>query len=462
MSYNSKDKFEYDNSFHDKLVVAMLQDQDFLFKTISLDIGKYIESEPHSWYVNFIIQFFMNYKAVPSLDTIKLKLEQQTEPLLKQSLTTTFISMIDQFENNNIGFIKDTVINFCRFQELKLAITKSIDLLQIQGDYQKIYDLINETRYKGLDNDLGSEYVDSYLERHQRKTQNFISTPWPVLNNIMGGGLKQRKFGVVLAPPGVGKTWVLLNLAAQGMREGKNVVYYTLQMDEQEIGLRMDSLFLEQSQEFFYNPQNLKKGQQKIEKYRDFLKIKAYLPNKTRLIEIENHIKQLHLYQNFKVDMVIIDYADIVKKEGKTTSMYSEYGDVYTAIKTLSKELNIPVWSASQSNRSGIEAQVVLGDAAAHSLGKLQIADFVLSISRTQQDKVSDTARFAVIKNRGGRDGMVFNGVVNLDIGKIEMFDTFTQNSIQARKKMDDNSLIMKDRIRERLLNMRKEKNQEK
>lgn len=98
-----------------------------------------------------------------------------------------------------------------------------------------------------------------------------------------------------------------------------------------------------------------------------------------------------------------------------------------------------------------MESEIVLGDQTAHSIGKIEVADFVMSISRTHKDKLSDTARFAVVKNRGGKDGMIYNGEVDFDIGKIEMYDTYTQKSVQQREKMDNNENLMKQRIKERI-----------
>lgn len=113
------------------------------------------------------------------------------------------------------------------------------------------------------------------------------------------------------------------------------------------------------------------------------------------------------------------------------------------------------------THNSSISSQFVLGDDIAHSLGKLQIADFVFSMSRKQQDKMSNTARFVVVKNRGGRDGNVYNAIVDFDIGSIQIFDNFTQNSIETRKKMDNNDKLMKQTIKERLQILRKNKEQQ-
>ncbi len=113
------------------------------------------------------------------------------------------------------------------------------------------------------------------------------------------------------------------------------------------------------------------------------------------------------------------------------------------------------------THNSSISSQFVLGDDIAHSLGKLQIADFVFSMSRKQQDKMSNTARFVVVKNRGGKDGNVYNAIVDFDIGSIQIFDNFTQNSIETRKKMDNNDNLMKQTIKERLQILRKNKEQQ-
>lgn len=113
------------------------------------------------------------------------------------------------------------------------------------------------------------------------------------------------------------------------------------------------------------------------------------------------------------------------------------------------------------THNSSISSQLVLGDDIAHSLGKLQIADFVLSMSRKQEDKMSNTARFVVVKNRGGKDGSVYNAVVDFDIGSIQIFDNFTKNSIDTRQKMDNNDNLMKQTIKERLQILRKNKQQQ-
>ncbi len=229
-------------------------------------------------------------------------------------------------------------------------------------------------------------------------------------------------------------------------------------MTKQEIGSRIDSILAKKPVQYIELKSNWEKIKNIIQPYRDNLRIKQFLPNATNVSDIQNHMNQLILFENFDPDLIIVDYGDILKKESSLNDLYSAYGDVFTNLKRLAKQYHKAVWTGAQGRRSSLSSQFVLGDDIAHSLGKLEIADFVFSMSRTQQDKMSDTARFVIVKNRGGKDGNVFNAIVDFDIGSIEIFDNFTKNSIETRKKMDDNNKLMKQTIKERLQVIRKNK----
>lgn len=103
------------------------------------------------------------------------------------------------------------------------------------------------------------------------------------------------------------------------------------------------------------------------------------------------------------------------------------------------------------THNSSINQQLLLGDGISHSMMKLEIADFVISLSRKHEDKLSNTARFVIVKNRHGKDGMVYNGLVDLQMGDIQMFDTYTKESVEARNKMDNNDKLMKQKVKQRL-----------
>lgn len=315
------------------------------------------------------------------MESIKVKIQQKKQPLFKQSLSTTFVSVLNAFQQENLEFVKDSVINFCRFQQLKKAITKSIDFLQEQN-FQQIYDLINKTKYKGLETDFGVQYVSSFEDRHTKESLSWVETPWKVLNNVLRGGLRQTKLGIILAPPGVGKSWVLCNLATHAIKTGKKVVYYTLEMTEQEIGSRVDSMLCKKPVQYIEMKANWEKVKSLIQPYRDNLRIKQFLPNMTKVGEVQNHMNQLILFESFDPDLIVIDYGDILKKQSTMNDLYAAYGDVYTNLKRVAKQYKKAIWTAAQGNRClTLDTVVDLKDKGKTNISCVQKDDRILTPS---------------------------------------------------------------------------------
>ena len=135
---------------------------------------------------------------------------------------------------------------------------------------------------------------------------------------------------------------------------------------------------------------------------------------------IESHIKKC-IDQDFKPDLVIIDYVDLLRSKRTNRERKDEIDDIYVSTKALARELNIPIWSVSQVNRAGAKDDIIEGDKAAGSYDKMMIADFALSLSRKRQDKVNGTGRFHVMKNRYGMDGMSYNATIDTSMGRIKI-----------------------------------------
>ena len=138
--------------------------------------------------------------------------------------------------------------------------------------------------------------------------------------------------------------------------------------------------------------------------------IKEYPPKRASLDDIERHLDQLWNQHNFKPDVIFIDYLDLLKNRQRARNeRKDDLDDIYTDAKGLAKELGIPIVSPSQVNRSGAADKVVEGDKAAGSYDKIMIGDIIISTSRLRKDKVDNTSRWHIIKNRYGTDGITFN-----------------------------------------------------
>jgi hypothetical protein len=115
-----------------------------------------------------------------------------------------------------------------------------------------------------------------------------------------------------------------------------------------------------------------------------------------------------------------------------------QLGAVYEELRGLAGEFKVPIWTASQANRSALEEEVIEATKVAEAYSKIMIADFVMSISRKAEDKLSHTARCHIIKNRFGIDGITYPMSMNTNLGKIEIYESTTAPGKEQQGKMDN------------------------
>jgi len=149
------------------------------------------------------------------------------------------------------------------------------------------------------------------------------------------------------------------------------------------------------------------------------------------------------------VDLIIVDYADILRPSTaeRNSNSYQEAGGVYEELRGVAGELQIPVWTASQSNRGSMDEDIIQADGIADSYRKIMTADFVISLSRKITDKVNNTARFHIIKNRFGPDGMTFPSRMNAGCGDIQLFDEKSPEGMGITGEMNSGENIVKKLI---------------
>ena len=243
----------------------------------------------------------------------------------------------------------------------------------------------------------------------------------------MQGGLGAGELGVIVAPAGIGKSWTLAAMGAYGISKGLNVVHYTLELNEAYVGLRYDSIFSGvEGQNLKYHKEEV---MEKLFKLDGNLTIKYYPTKSCTVNTLSAHLKKVITFGG-KTDMILVDYADIMRDVHKTQEMRHALGNIYEDLRGLAGELQVPIWTASQANRSALDEDVIEAGKIAESYAKEMVADFVMSLSRKIEDKISNTGRFHVIKNRFGPDGLTYPSRINTNIGKIEIFES---SSVQGK-----------------------------
>jgi uncharacterized protein (UPF0333 family) len=412
-------------------VAALLSDDRMLDTLGDVIHKKFFESEANKWIVDEVVVHYSEYHRLPSLDVFKVQVSKVDNPALQKTIIAQLKEVYQSIGGLDLQYIKDEFTSFCINQNLKNVIVQSIDLLK-SGNYDRIKDLVDKAMKVGVNADLGMDYLIDFEERYDETARDTVSTDWDCINELMNGGLGPGELGVVVAPSGVGKTWVLAALGAAAVKAGKTVAHYTMELSQGYVGLRYDTVFTNIASADLTEKRD--EVLEKVKRLKGKLKIKYYPPKGASSKTIQAHLEKMIAAGN-KPDLIIVDYADLLlSHSNKTDSTYAEQGGVYIDLRGMSGELGIPIWTASQTNRSAIDSEVIEADKIADSYAKVMNADFIMSLSRKAKDKLSNTARVHVMKNRFGQDGITFPAKMDTTHGIIDIFTATSSDGVLAQK----------------------------
>lgn len=236
----------------------------------------------------------------------------------------------------------------------------------------------------------------------------------------------------------------LVALGANAMRAGRNVLHYTFELTEHAVGLRYDSNLCGMPSNDIQDNKDIV-----VEAYKDKrlgrLIIKEYPTGSATVMTVRNHMEKLQL-KGFKPDVIIIDYADIMKSSKSYDSLRHELKLVYEELRNLAMELEVPIWTASQANRDSAQSDVVGLENMSEAYGKAMVADVVVSLSRKASEKATGFGRLFIAKNRAGRDGIIFPISIDTSMSMFEILDesSLSLNEVASQKKSEMSDLLKK------------------
>ena len=443
----TKNISEFGYSFQVKFIVCLITDKLFLEQIVDILDEKYIDNDGFKWIVKEIREYYNEYKTTITMEVFKIKIKEIESELLQVNVKDSLKEIFKSIEADDLEYIKDKALEFHKTQVLKDAVIQSAQILEMDGNTDEIKSLIDSAMQAGVERNLGHDYLVDIEERYSDTARVTSPTPWDIINELMQGGLGAGELGVVVAPAGIGKSWVLSAMGAYAISKGLNVVHYTLELNEAYVGLRYDSIFSGvESQNLKYHKEEVIERLDKIE---GSLTIKYYPTKACTVNTLSAHLKKVTTFGT-KVDMVLVDYADIMKDVGKAQEMRHALGNIYEDLRGMAGEMQIPIWTASQANRSALDEDVIEASKVAESYSKVMTADFVMSLSRKIEDKIGNTGRFHVIKNRFGPDGITFPAKVNTNTGAVEIFESTSVGGKETQGKIDNRDNLMKKMLSNR------------
>jgi hypothetical protein len=449
---------KFGSEFQDKCILCLLKDQKFLEQIFDILSEDYFETDARCWMIKKIKEYFVKFKTIPTGNVFKIEVNQLENEVLKTSIIEQLKIVAGKIKDTDLPYVKEQFLAFCTNQKMKNAILASVDLLKL-GEYDKIKSLVDEARKAGMERNIGHDYIEDIDIRMSEAARLYIPTGWDPIDKLLDGGLANGELGFVVAPAGAGKSWLLAKIGSKAMEAGKTIIHFTLELNENYVGRRYDACFTKIS--FQDIPNHIIEVKKRIESISGKLFIK-FFPIKTVAAQsIKMHVERVQMLTGKKVDMIVVDYADLLRPltSDKNANSYSEAGSVYEELRAVAGELQVPIWSASQAHRSAHEADTIQAQNVADSYRKIMTGDFVFSLSRKSDDKMGDTARIHVIKNRFGADGMTFPTYFNSSNGDIKIFDEASPQGIELTQKMRDHDDKTKMVMLDELKKIRREKN---
>jgi len=387
--------------------------------------------------------YYQKYKDFPTLPLlitiIRDDLKEGKDTILRDQIVEFLQRIRVNPDVGDLQFVKEKTLDFCKKQAMKEALEKAVELIATDN-IDSVVDLMKNALAAGTPASIGHDFFEDTEARFTKTRRVTCPTGLSQIDapEILNGGLGRAELGVIVAPTGVGKSHFLVQMGAEALRVGKNVVHYTFELSETSVGLRYDS-----------NLCSMPSGDviDRKDEVLDFYKqnqlgrliIKEYPTGTASVQTLRNHIEKL-LLKSFVPSIIIIDYADIMKSSRKFDSLRHELKLVYEELRNLAMDLNVPIWTASQSNREGSNAEVVGLENMSEAYGKAMVADVVLSISRKPSEKADGSGRIFVAKNRAGRDGMLFSMKIDTSMSKFMLIDT-NEMSVDDVIKADGSSM---------------------
>lgn len=413
--------------FQEKVVQALLFDKIWAGNFVEVfDVDQCLQFNHLKLVAKTFIDYRKKYKEFPTtnllMDVIKQDLGDNlaSDVALKSQVVSFLKKVLTNEGLQDLPWVKDQATQFCKNQVFFKALQRCIELAGTEN-YDKSVDIVKKAITAGTQTTPGHVYFDDFEARYSATARITVATGIPQLDDkkILNGGLGNGEVGIVVAPTGVGKSHLLVGFAAQAVRDGKNAFYYSLELSETLVGLRFDSNLTNiPTLELFEEREAVKDLLAASKGTMGNLVIKEFPSRTINVNTLRSHVEKL-TYEGIKPDLLVIDYAGILRSTERYELPRLEMAMVIQELRGLARELQLPIWTALQSNKEGAKAEFVDVTNSAESYGQAGEADFVLGLQRPPTQKSTGYGNIFIAKNRAGIDGIKYG--IHLDTGRSKL-----------------------------------------
>ena len=408
--------------------------EDFTRKALPFIKSQFFNKRDEAILFSEVEGFVNKYKNLPTKESILIELGQRkdiTEDELKE--IKEVVKTLNPQEDD-LQWLFDTTEKFCKDRAVHNAVLDGIKILDGK-DKQKtpeaIPSILAEALAVSFDNHVGHDYIedaDARFEYYHKKEKRF-KFDLNYFNRITKGGVPSKTLNIALAGTGVGKSLFMCHCASSFLTQGKNVLYITLEMAEERIAERIDANLMDVTIDDLHTmPKDLYDNKMKKlnSKTSGHLIIKEYPTASAHSGHFRALLNELSLKKTFKPDIVFVDYLNICASsrfKGGNISSYFYIKAIAEELRGLAVEFDLPIFSATQTTRSGFVSTDIGLEDTSESFGLPATADFMFALMSNEELEALGQMKVKQLKNRYNDPSMNRAFIIGVDRAKMRLYD---------------------------------------
>ena len=426
-----------DQKIQTTILRNLITNDEFTRKVIPFLKKEYFEGA-HKFVFNQIVDFVTKYNKLPTSEALSIEISS-SEKVSQQAITEASVVLTELSEKvppSDMTWLVDTTEKWCQDRAIYLAIMESINI--IDGKHQSLTknalpELLSSALAVTFDANVGHDYINDAESRYEfyHRTEDRIPFDLEYLNAITKGGLPKKTLNIALAGTGVGKSLFMCHVGAAALTQGKNVLYITMEMSEEKIAERIDANLmnipidqLEVISKDMFKSKIAKIAQKSIGK----LIIKEYPTGAAHVGHFRALLNELKLKKSFVPDIIFIDYLNIcsssrMKGMGGSINSYTYIKSIAEEIRGLAVEFNVPIFSATQTTRSGFSNTDVGLEDTSESFGLPATADLMIALVSTEELEKLGQIMVKQLKNRYNDPTFHKRFVIGVDRARMKLYD---------------------------------------
>lgn len=450
--------------FSNVIFANLIQNEEYGRKVVPYVKEEYFESLPEKTVYKLINTYVTKYNKFPTHQALKIDLENSSLEQKVYDECETIIAESQQVGDVDQEWLFDKTEKFCQERAVYNAIMDSIQILDNKDKLRtkgSIPQILSEALAVSFDTNIGHDWYDDADDRYEyyHRVEDRVPFRLEYLNRITKGGLPKKTLNVILAGTHVGKSLFMCSTAASNLLDGKNVLYITMEMAEEEIARRIDANILDIpiGELDVIDKDTFDKRVTRVKsKTAGKIIIKEYPTSSAGSANFRHLLQELKLKKNFIPDIIYIDYLNICAssrlKMNSNINSYTYIKAVAEELRGLAVEFNVPIVSATQTTRSGYSNSDVDVTDTSESFALPATADFMLALVTSEELESLGQIMAKQLKNRYTDLGKCRRFVLGIDRVKMKLYDVEedAQDLVDDRPVMDKSEFGQRDNVKKK------------